>query len=331
MIMASLTDHQKRHLLREQQHQLQLKIQLQQQLQENSDNSPIRKPFIYEIPSHQIGYDDQRPLGSGGFGTVFKGFWFNETATIEVAIKVFKVNEKGIKSFNNELKQLSEIKHKNIVHLYGSCRIRRNSTRELGLVMEKGEMSLSRLLHNHKTFVYNIKNACYWVYQVAEAIRYCHDIKPKPLIHRDLKPDNVLLFMGGKQVKICDFGIATFEKTIQTNEVGTYWYMAPEVFEGSFYDVKCDVFSWSIMFWEILARRRPYFDLANQCSAKIQFDISLKGVRPRSLSNCPKIVCNLIEKSWDHSPKNRPDMTRIVKEMIRFLRFAGIEKLNQTV
>lgn len=64
---------------------------------------------------------------------------------------------------------------------------------------------------------------------------YLHDLKPKPLIHRDLKPPNLLLINGGVHLKICDFGIAADKNTYMTNNMGSAAWMAPEVGKFSLY------------------------------------------------------------------------------------------------
>lgn len=105
-------------------------------------------------------------------------------------------------------------------------------------------------------------------------------MQPKPLIHRDLKPPNLLLVNGGRILKICDFGTVADKATLMTNNKGSAAWMAPEVFVGQTYNEKIDVFSWGIILWEVLSREQPFKNIestyqilwsvySGMCSSKI--------------------------------------------------------------
>ena len=164
-------------------------------------------------------------------------------------------------------------------------------------------------------------------------------MQPKPLIHRDLKPPNLLLIDRGRILKICDFGTVTDKATLMTNNKGSAAWMAPEVFEGSTYTEKCDVFSWGIILWEVLSREQPFKDkeiaysimwsVHKGCFALIPFEViccfltqfDIAGDRPALLEGCPKPIERLMTTCWDPNPIERPSMEHVVQEMNVLCRF----------
>lgn len=266
-------------------------------------SSPL--DFTDSIPFNELKLSTET-LGSGSFGTVFKGRWRSHN----VAVKQFKTREE-IDSFSVEVKQLSRVKHPNIVKLYGASSPSKSAAY---LIMEYAEGgSLNHLLHECRQQEYDLRHACSWALQTARGVAYLHSLRPKPIMHRDLKPANLLLFSRGKILKICDFGTACAVKTQMTNNTGSASYMAPEVFATSSYLESGDVFSWSIIFWEILVRMQPYH---GQYSNPFQVLWKVNnGTRPREIDGCPEVIWSLITRSWDKDPNERPTMRQVAQEM----------------
>lgn len=138
-------------------------------------------------------------------------------------------------------------------------------------------------------------------------------MKPKPLIHRDLKPLNLLLNRDGLILKICDFGTACDKKTFMSNNKGSSAWMAPEVFKGTEYSEKCDVFSWAIILWQCLSRKPPFHKYDNEFA--IQWAKGVQDKKPPMLRNCPAKLKYLLTKCWDQDPRVRLSMNEIVPEM----------------
>ncbi|MBN3306027.1 M3K7 kinase, partial [Amia calva] len=260
-------------------------------------------------------------VGRGAFGVVCKAKWRGK----DVAIKTIE-SESERKAFIVELRQLSRVNHPNIVKLYGSC------SNPVCLVMEYAEGgSLYNVLHGAEPLpYYTASHAMSWCLQCSQGVSYLHGMKPKALIHRDLKPPNkhlvlflrfisLLLVAGGTVLKICDFGTACDIQTHMTNNKGSAAWMAPEVFEGNNYSEKCDVFSWGIILWEVITRRKPFDEIGGP-AFRIMWAVH-NGTRPPLIKNLPKPIESLMTRCWSKDPSQRPSMEEIVKIMTHLMRY----------
>lgn len=140
---------------------------------------------------------------------------------------------------------------------------------------------------------------------------------------------SLLLVNSGRDLKICDFGTACDVHTHMSNNKGSAAWMAPEVFEGSNYSEKCDIFSWGIILWEVLARKKP-FDECGGPAFRIMWAVH-NGTRPPLLQNCPKEIESLMTKCWSKNSNERPSMAEIEEQMSYFFRFCGNHHLEPIV
>ncbi|XP_045775097.1 mitogen-activated protein kinase kinase kinase 7-like [Maniola jurtina] len=269
----------------------------------NVQDSPVvQQTFVEEIDYNEI--QELQVVGKGAFGVVWKGLWRNKF----VAVKHIN-SEAERREFAIEVRQLSRVCHPNIVRLYGAC----TQGAQVCLVMEYAEGgSLYNVLHIRPKPKYTAAHAMSWARQCAEGVAYLHAMKPKPLIHRDLKPPNLLLVAGGQKLKICDFGTAADKATYMTNNKGSAAWMAPEVFEGSSYTEKCDVFSWGIILWEVLSRRKPFEEGGS--AFRIMWAVHT-GQRPNLIEGCPEPIEQLMTQCWHKVPVERPSMAEVVEIM----------------
>ncbi|XP_060658779.1 putative mitogen-activated protein kinase kinase kinase 7-like [Drosophila nasuta] len=104
--------------------------------------------------------------------------------------------------------------------------------------------------------------------------------------------------------------------------VGASYYMAPEIVERPEYTVKCDVYSFGIILWEVMSRKKPFNNLENETSYFILNKV-MKGLRPdvndvNVIQNAEPIKL-LITNCWDPNPKKRPDMHELITSFTSFV------------
>ncbi|XP_070064900.1 mitogen-activated protein kinase kinase kinase 7 isoform X2 [Drosophila virilis] len=224
---------------------------------------------VKEIYANDITITTNK-LGAGGFGLVFEAKWRNR----KVAAKKLIITSEENAELNKELDNLSRLRHANIVEFFGKTMI----DSEFHIIMEYADCgSLDYYLHDEKS---RLKNMTYLalhnlMFQCAQAVKYLHNQNPI-VLHRDLKPNNLLLFDDYRTLKICDFGTVREIASKMTSSVGTPAYIAPEVLEGKIYTEKCDVYSFGIILWEVMSRKKPFHHLENRNALAIN-NLSTRG------------------------------------------------------
>ncbi|CAJ0574116.1 unnamed protein product, partial [Mesorhabditis spiculigera] len=264
------------------------------------DNTITRERVLPKIDNRQLDIHPQHKLGTGSFGEVFRG---NHQIHGEVAIKL-ALDEVGRRNLLKECSMLYKYgsAHANIIKWYG---LYEHST-ALGFVMEYMDCgSLDNLLLRERHLEYKIDHVFSWLRQTCDAMVYMHS---NGLVHRDLKPLNLLLRDRYLDLKLCDFGTVISIRKTMTNCVGSSAYMAPEVFKGRKYGPPCDVYSMAIIMWQMVARRNPYDALER---IALLYNISTANYRPVDVK-CHPILKKLMQKSWSNEPEDRPEMKTLL-------------------
>lgn len=201
-----------------------------------------------------LNYQKQEKLGEGTYGVVFKAI--DKRTGDTVALKRIRLDqeEEGIPATSiREISILNELKHPNVVALYEVI----NSQGKLTLVFEYLERDLKKFLDNQRKPLQPLLIKSY-AYQIIAGLCYCHCHR---IIHRDMKPQNLLLNRSGF-IKLADFGLArafTIPLRNYTHEVVTLWYRAPEVLLGSqYYSLPIDIWSTGCIIAEMITRK-PLF------------------------------------------------------------------------
>jgi len=262
----------------------------------------------FAIPASDLewGGGTNSILGKGSSGVVKRGLWLKTT---EVAIKALNnlpefTDESEMFGFYKEIEMLSQLRHPNIVPMFGYCK----KDGYICLVTEfvKGG-NLSEVIHN-KEIQLDFGLMLDLCLSIAAAMVYLHN---KRVIHRDLKPGNILVeHLEYGNVKVCDFGLSTITQGHQDgqmtkNTFGSPSYAAPELPTES-HTEKVDVYSFAIIMWELYTRERPWSNVSYAWQIS---DLVAKGVRPSIPPNSP--LENLIRSCWDLNPDIRPSFAEI--------------------
>lgn len=216
----------------------------------------------WEIPPWELFIYKDKILGKGSFSTVYLAKWRETFVVAKVIDEEFCKNKKNI--VLREFDIMTKIHHPNIVQFLGYI------DDPFIIVLEyipKGNL-LSKIPKLKKTQKISIMK------DILRGICYIHNRQPYSLIHRDIKPTNILL-TNSKVAKIADFGLSKFynyekinsHQNLQqlndptetfelTTEVGTERYMAPEMLSKKEYDSKIDIYACGIMFYEMFENKR---------------------------------------------------------------------------
>uniref|UniRef100_A0AAR2KJR2 RAF proto-oncogene serine/threonine-protein kinase n=1 Tax=Pygocentrus nattereri TaxID=42514 RepID=A0AAR2KJR2_PYGNA len=258
--------------------------------------------YYWEIDASEVVLHSR--IGSGSFGTVYKGKWHGD-----VAVKILKVTDptpEQFQAFRNEVAVLRKTRHVNIVLFMGYM-----TKDNLAIVTQWCEgSSLYKHLHVQETNL-QMFQLIDIARQTAQGMDYLH---AKNIIHRDMKSNNIFLHEG-LTVKIGDFGLATVKtRWSGSHQVeqpsGSILWMAPEVIrmqDNNPYSFQSDVYSYGVVLYELLTGELPYSMIADR--DQIIFMVGRGYLSPdlsKLYKNCPKamkrLVADCIKKSKDDRP-----------------------------
>ncbi|XP_031962763.1 serine/threonine-protein kinase WNK1 isoform X12 [Corvus moneduloides] len=217
-------------------------------------------------------------IGRGSFKTVYKGL--DTETTVEVAwceLQDRKLSRSERQRFKEEAGMLKGLQHPNIVRFYDSWESTVKGKKCIVLVTEL--MTSGTLKTYLKRFkVMKIKVLRSWCRQILKGLQFLHTRTP-PIIHRDLKCDNIFITGPTGSVKIGDLGLATLKRaSFAKSVIGTPEFMAPEMYEEK-YDESVDVYAFGMCMLEMATSEYPYSECQN--AAQIYRRVT-SGVKPAS-------------------------------------------------
>ncbi|KAI5084154.1 hypothetical protein GOP47_0000323 [Adiantum capillus-veneris] len=244
-------------------------------------------------PSGRYGrYKDV--LGKGAFKVVYKGF--DVVDGIEVAWNQIKVKNalhsaEDIEQFYSEVHLLKTLKHKNIIKFYHSwVDTEAMNINFLTEIFTSGTLRQYRKRHKR----IDIRAVKKWSRQILRGLLYLHSQDP-PVIHRDLKCDNIFINGNQGEVKIGDLGLATILNQAHAAQtvIGTPEFMAPELYEEEYTEL-VDIYSFGMCLLEMITGEYPYSECSN--AAQIYKKVTL-GKKPAALNKVKNLQLRLfVEK-----------------------------------
>ena len=259
-------------------------------------------------------------IGIGSYGEVHRGLWRGT----EVAVKRFldqDLSAQLMREFTSEVDLMRRLRHPNVILLMGAV----TETPNLSIVTEflhRG--SLYKLLHRPQPpgvrAALNESRRMRMALDVAKGMHYLHSCDPI-IVHRDLKSPNLLVDKHWV-VKVCDFGLSRMKNHTflsSKSNAGTPEWMAPEVLRNEPSDEKSDIFSFGVIFWELITMAEPWSGLnPMQVVGAVGFAGNHLAV-PEDADPEARAIC---EDCWRAAPARRPsflDLQRRLKPIVHAL------------
>ncbi|CAI5496722.1 unnamed protein product [Closterium sp. Naga37s-1] len=273
----------------------------------------------WEIDPSELDFSKSKLIGKGAFGEIRRVMWRGTPVAAKTILPGLSDDVQITREFRDEMFLLPKLRHPNIVQFLG-CVTRRPPLCLVTEFLPGGD--LHDVLKAKGALPPRI--AVGYGLDIARGMNYLHNHKPESIIHRDLKPRN-LIRDEGDHLKVADFGLsklvkvnALHEMYKMTGETGSYRYMAPEVFKHQAYDRTVDVYSFSVIFYEMFEGLPPF--AKTMTPEGVAWKVAMEGVRPPFKSKAyPEGVKDLISRCWAADPMSRPPFMEVIEFDISLL------------
>ncbi|ELP95302.1 tyrosine protein kinase FRK, putative [Entamoeba invadens IP1] len=271
--------------------------------------------------STRLDYDEiktEKKLGEGSFGIVYKGTYRGNVVAVKKMKHVENSNDEiGMIEFTKEVEMLDKFRSEYIVHFYGAVFIQN----KICMVTEFAQYGSLQDLIKHKTNdEVDMKMRVKIMRDASKGISYLHE---NGILHRDIKPDNILVFsldVNDKvNAKLTDFGSARNINLLMTNMtftkgIGTPVYMAPEVLKKEKYTKSADIFSFGVTMYEVFGWTNAYPLDAFKFPWKIA-EFVMSGKQLQRKENIQEKLYENIQMCWAQEKANRASIDNIINEL----------------
>ncbi|MCQ2464337.1 MAG: Stk1 family PASTA domain-containing Ser/Thr kinase [Oscillospiraceae bacterium] len=279
-------------------------------------------------------YEVKKRIGVGGMADVYRAY--DSVQGRDVAVKILKneytKNDEFLQRFKNESKAVSMLSHPNIVKV-----IDVGFNEEVRyIVMEYIDgITLKEYMESQQKLEW--KEASHFIIQILRALGLAHN---KGIIHRDIKPQNIMMFEDGT-IKVMDFGIAKFTYelgiTATAQTIGSVHYISPEQACGKQTDGSSDIYSVGILLYEMLTGKKP-FDTENPLSVALMQMNDIpempRSINPEISAGQEEIILRAIEKDPADRYHTAQEMIRDIEMLKNYpdmtfgYRFSGLPEKN---
>ncbi|ETP35091.1 TKL/DRK protein kinase [Phytophthora nicotianae P10297] len=272
------------------------------------------------LQGKRIPYDSlvfERAVSKGASGEVWICQYNGQKVAAKRLLQTKEQNAEKVQAFAAEIELSASLVHPHIVEFIG---VAWNSLNNLTMVLEFFPMgNLQNYLQKNADLLSWARDKIHMAVGVAQALKYLHDRTP-PLIHRDLKSNNILL-TDKLEPKLIDFGVSrdTVDLTM-TAGVGTPYWTAPEILEGKRYTEQADIYSFGVVLTELDTNKIPYSDATTEHGGKpkpfqILQDVMAGKLRPTFSEDCPSRIKKIGMACLALSPEDRPTAHELVLEL----------------
>ncbi|KAF8012983.1 hypothetical protein BT93_I0986 [Corymbia citriodora subsp. variegata] len=271
-------------------------------------------------------FDLKYCIGTGGYGSVYRAQLPNGKVVALKKLHHLEAEDPSFdKSFRNEVKHLTKVRHRSIIKLHGFC-LHKRCMFLVYEYMENGSLFYA-LRDDVEAVELDWSKRVNLVRDMAHALSYLHHDCGRPIIHRDISSNNILL-NSKMQAFVSDFGTARLinpdsSMNFTTNIAGTYGYIAPELAYTLVVNEKSDVYSFGVVAMETMMGEHPG-DIISTLLASSREDIMLHKIldprlpfpRENSIARSIVLIVSLALACLSANPKSRPTMTQVSKAFL---------------
>ena len=259
-------------------------------------------------------YEILEIIGTGGMAVVYKArcHRLNRLVAIKILKDEFARDEEFVRRFHAEGEAVAMLSHPNIVQVYDV-----SSTDSANFIVMELVHGISLRQYMERKGVLNWKETLHFAMQIAKGLEHAHS---RGIVHRDIKPHNVMVLKNGS-VKVMDFGIARVmskSNTLTKEALGSVHYISPEQAKGGFTDNRSDLYSLSVVMYEMMTGRPPY-DGESPVAVAIQH-INGGAAMPSTLNpNIPGALEQIIMHGMELETRDRySSATEMLRDMDEF-------------